>query len=201
MPCLADRMTSRSESQGRGQDQAADERCLAGVAQGSNAALKQLYQRYSGLVFGIALKSLSDRVEAEEVVQDVFVKVWRLAARYKAERSSVKGWICLMARSASIDRLRRRASRPRLVGVEDLSFFGTTEEPRSSNADRHEKLAAALGELRDEHRSSLELAFFKGYTQREIAEALGLPEGTVKSFLRRGMIKLRRAFGQEGVGP
>lgn len=168
-----------------------------GMRRGSTRALKRTYEMYSNYVFGIALKILGNVQEAEEVTQDVFVKVWKNIQQFDSKRSELRGWIYIMCRSASIDRLRKRKSRPDQLHEKSLEFermerSQMVHEPH--RLERRDKIDESLSQLRPEYRRSLELAYFKGYTQREIAEELEVPEGTAKSFLRRGLTKLREVF-------
>lgn len=177
----------------------ASSRLAVEAAEGSEAAMREIYDRYSGLVHGLALRMLGDEHEAEEVTQDTFLKAWRGIASFDSGRSSLRGWLCIIARSKSLDRLRRRRVRPdqdkaRVVCSPAESDFSDERASARLCPERHEALQRSLALLRVEYRSSLELAYFDGYTQREIAEILGIPEGTVKSFLRRGLQQLREIF-------
>ena len=173
------------------------EAALSQVAAGSEAGLRFLYERFGGLVYSLAFKILEDSQEAEEVVQDVFAKAWRLAGGYDSRRSAVKGWLCMIARSACLDRLRhrkRRLDRPINNSVA-LSHIMDLADPKAGiGTEGDEELAVSLESLRPEYRCSIELAFFKGYSHREIAAAMDIPEGTAKTFLRRGLLKLREVF-------
>lgn len=175
------------------------EAILAEVASGSEKALRSLYDAFGALVFSIASQVLGDRQEAEEATQDVFTKIWRLARSYDKRKSSVKSWIVMLTRSASIDKLRKRSRRPDADTRRTLDVFDyQSQEPESMRSEATGSATLALKEslemLRPEYRASIELAYFKGYSQKEIAAALKMPEGTVKSHLRRGLVKLREVF-------
>jgi RNA polymerase sigma-70 factor (ECF subfamily) len=159
------------------------------VAAGDQQALSRLYDRYSGLVNGLALRILRDAADAEDVVQDVFVQAWRQADRFDPTRGSPEAWICTLARTRALDRLRRRVSR-REEPAEAAP--GTTATPRNV-----EVLAVrqALEDLSVNQRRALELAYYEGLTQSEIAERLGEPLGTIKTRIRTAMIRLRDALG------
>jgi len=158
---------------------------LRRLAAGDHAALGEVYDRYAGLVNGLALRILRNTAEAEEVVQEVFVQIWRQAVRFDPARGSVEAWICTMARTRALDRLRRRTSRREEPGE---STPGASEMPRTVEALAVKK---ALESLSPDQRMALELAYYEGLTQSEIAERLGEPLGTVKTRIRTAMIRLR----------
>jgi RNA polymerase sigma-70 factor (ECF subfamily) len=162
---------------------------LRRLAQGDQKALGEFYDRYAGLANGLALRILRDGTEAEDVVQEVFVQIWRQAGRYDAARGTPEAWVCTIARTRALDRLRRRASRR-----EDPQ--AAAPEP-GGRPHTEEALAVrkALDVLPDEQRRALELAYYEGLTQSEIARQLGEPLGTVKTRIRSAMIRLREALG------
>lgn len=152
---------------------------------GDHEALGDLYDRCAGLVNALALRVLRDATEAEDVVQEVFVQVWRQAARFDPARGSPEAWLCTMARTRALDRLRRRAARREASG---------DEAPNASEAPRNEEALAvrkALDGLSADQRRALELAYYEGLTQSEIAARLGEPLGTIKTRMRLAMQKLR----------
>ncbi len=162
---------------------------LRRLTAGDQHALGEVYDRYASLVNGLALRILRDRTEAEDVVQEVFVQIWRQAGRFDPSRGSPEAWICTMARTRALDRLRRRASRR-----EDPSDAapGVTEPPNTEQALAVRK---ALDTLSADQRSALELAYYEGLTQTEIAAKLGQPLGTVKTRIRTALIRLRDVLG------
>jgi RNA polymerase sigma-70 factor (ECF subfamily) len=156
---------------------------------GDHAALGVFYDRYAGLVNGLALRILRDSSEAEDVVQEVFVQVWRQAAKFDPARGTPEAWLCTMARTRALDRLRRRTSRR-----EEPSETA----PGESAAPRNEEALAvrkALDGLSSDQRTALELAYYEGLTQSEIAERLGEPLGTIKTRIRTAMIRLKDVLG------
>jgi RNA polymerase sigma-70 factor (ECF subfamily) len=165
------------------------ESLLRRLTTGDHTALGEFYDLYAGLVNGLALRILRDRAEAEDVVQEVFVQVWRQAARFDPRRGSPEAWICTIGRTRALDRLRRRTSRR-----EDASSAapGAAALPRSDEALAVRK---ALEGLSPDQRRALELAYYEGFTQSEIAERLREPLGTIKTRIRTAMIRLREVLG------
>ena len=156
---------------------------------GDHKALAEFYDLFAGLVNGLASRILRDRTEAEDVVQEVFVQVWRQASRFDPTRGSPEAWLCTIARTRALDRLRRRASR-REEPAE--ASPGSTEAPRTEEALAVRK---ALDGLSADQRKALELAYYEGLTQSEIAKRLGEPLGTIKTRIRTAMIRLREVLG------
>lgn len=163
------------------------------VAGGDQEAFAALYDELSGIVYGLASRVIRDRARAEEVTQEVFVQVWRLAARYDPERGSARSWVATIAHRRAVDCVR---SDQRLRDREDRE--GRTREVApdgpsvvlDARLDR-ERIAGALEHLTDLQREAIELAYFGGRTHREIAELLGVPLGTVKSRIRHALLRLR----------
>jgi RNA polymerase sigma-70 factor (ECF subfamily) len=168
--------------------QAPPEALLHRVAAGDHAALGDLYDRYAGLAYGLALHIVRDAAEAQDVVQEAFVQVWRQAGRYDRARGSPEAWVCTITRTRALDRLRRRAARR-----EEPSLPAPTAAS-ASTPDEALAVRSALRSLSQEQRQALELAYFEGLTQSEIARRLGEPLGTVKSRIRAGMMRLREAL-------
>ena len=183
-----------------GRDQREDADCVADVAAGDGAALAALYDAHSRAVYSLALRVVGDEAEAEDVLQEVFAQAWRQASRYDSARGTVAAWLLTMARTRAIDRVRARRARP------DMHAPGTAEaslDVSAPGADPSEALAAARDAERVREalrglpllqRLAIELAFFEGLTQAEIAERLEQPLGTVKTRIRLGLIKLRDAL-------
>lgn len=173
--------------------QIADDDLLQAVSRGDESALARLYDRYRLILFGLILRILHDRSEAEDVLQEVFLQVWRRAHNFDSARGRAFTWLVTIARSRALDRLRALGSRSKLVDSDEPpgtdQFLDTAEELVKS--EQGEIVRQALRELPEEQRRTLLLAYFEGLTQAEIAERLGHPLGTVKTRMRSGLIKLR----------
>ena len=164
---------------------------LRRLAAGDQKALGEFYDLYAGLANGLALRILRDSSDAEDVVQEAFVQVWRQAGRYDPRRGSPQAWLCTIARTRALDRLRRRVSRR-----EDA----TEAPPATADAPQTEEaltVRKALDGLSSDQRRALELAYYEGLTQTEIARELNEPLGTIKTRIRTAMIRLREALGPE----
>lgn len=168
-------------------DQAAS--LIRRLTRGDHAALGEFYDLHAGLVNGLALRILRDRADAEDTVQEVFVQVWQQAARFDPSRGTPQAWLCTMTRTRALDRLRRRASRRE---EPELAQVGSTEAPRKEYSLA---VRSALDALPADQRQPLELAYYEGLTQSEIAERLAQPLGTVKTRIRTAMIRLRGVLG------
>jgi RNA polymerase sigma-70 factor (ECF subfamily) len=162
------------------------------VAAGDTEALRELYERFGSLLFGMALRVVGDRQAAEECTQDVFVSVWRGAGRFDPERGSVSTWLIAIARNRAVDLVRRRAARPADPHAE---IERRDESPDAAElvaaAETSSNVAAALAELPAPQREVILLAYFQGLSHSEIAERLDLPLGTVKGRARLALDRLR----------
>jgi RNA polymerase sigma-70 factor (ECF subfamily) len=170
------------------------------MAAGNASALAEVYDRHVSVVYSLALRIVGEEGEAEDVVQEVFAQAWRQAGRYDAGRGSVVAWLLIMTRTRAIDRLRARQSRPDRATVSDDVFLerlvAPVQDPAVHMAAEQDavRVRRALGELPLLQRVAIELAFFEGLTQQEIAERLEQPLGTVKTRIRLGLMKLREAL-------
>ena len=161
-------------------------------------ALRELYRAYSGELFGFSLNALGERGAAEELVQEVFTRAWRHADRYDPSRASVRTWLYQIARHAIIDARRRASVRPGLPMHEP----GPNSEPLGESVEQAMlgwQVAMALERLSPDHRQMIRLAHVQGLSVREIAERLGLPEGTVKSRTWYALRSLRLVLEEMGV--
>jgi RNA polymerase sigma-70 factor (ECF subfamily) len=174
------------------------------IAQAKVEALDELYQRYSRLVFSLAIKMVSEQSAAEEITLDIFTRVWQKADTYDAEQAQVNTWMVSMTRHRAIDWLRRQKVR---LDHRTLSWAEVSPEaePQSNGTPeqwieillRQQQVRAAVAQLPVEQQEVLALAYFKGQSHREIAETLGQPLGTVKTRIRLGMQKLRQLLQDE----
>ena len=170
---------------------------ISRMVQGDQSALSQLYDRYARVMYSLAFKILGSVEEAEEVVLDVFAKAWRTAARYDASRSRVDSWLFLMTRSRSLDRLRQRQRQSKVVeAATNTAQVKSSDLPEDALIidERRTIMTQALSELPEEQRSVIELAYYKGFSQSEIAKQTGLALGTVKTRIRLGLRKLKQVL-------
>lgn len=164
------------------------------IASGDTAAVSELYEGTSRLVFGLILRVLGDREAAEEVLLDVYTQVWRQASNYEPARGSPLAWLITIARTRAIDRL--RAGRLDLQRRQPLELLeqeiseGDTPEQAAASAERGRLVREAMGTLAAEQRQAIELAYYSGLSHSEIAAQLGQPLGTIKTRTRLGMMKL-----------
>ena len=180
-----------------------DETLLRLIARSQENALSELYDRYSRLVYSVALNALSDGGRAEEVTQDVFERVWEKARTYSAEQGRVVTWITSIARHRSIDLFRQYRSRHEEAQIAwqeaemaDLPD-GQNVEREVDLAERTQRIRRAVAQLPDDQKRAVAMAFFQGLSHPEIATALGEPLGTVKTRIRLGMQKLRTLLQEE----
>jgi RNA polymerase sigma-70 factor, ECF subfamily len=167
---------------------------------GSEESMRALYRTYGPELYGFAVSALSDRGQAEELVQEVFTRVWRNADKFDPDRATFRTWLYGIARNAVIDFNRRRSVRPALAPHEpDTEPQALTDSIEQSVL--RWQVAAALERLTPEHREVIRLAHFQGLTLREVAERTGLPLGTVKSRASYALRGLRLALEEMGVGP
>jgi len=174
-----------------------DEKLISLIAQLQTEALDQLYDRYNRPIFSLALMIVGDRATAEEITLDVFMRVWQKAGSYRAEQARVSTWLTHIARHHAIDVLRRRAVRPDQYALSlgeitpGLPFLAQDPGELVEQSLRQERIHAAIARLPADQKQALILAYFGGYTQTQIAEALKQPLGTVKTRIKLAMQKLR----------
>ena len=169
-------------------------------AEGDQQAIASLYDESSRYVYGLAVRILRDAADAEEVTIDVFSQVWRSAGTFATQRGSVLSWLVMLVRSRSIDRLRTQSSRVRHKEEPIETQFSLQDEaanPEESTAmlQEHQRIREALDRLTPEQRELLELAYYGGLSQSELAVRMGQPLGTVKTRIRMGMMKMRELLG------
>jgi RNA polymerase sigma-70 factor (ECF subfamily) len=192
-------MTTENPTTGLPEDRSKeDAELLRRMARGDKQACSDLYDRFSQPLYSLALRILNDASEAQDIVQDVFLALWEKAGAFDKERGSAFGWAVTLVRNRAIDRLRTRRRRSTLLSESFAGDIpGGSGLPDSDSADdlmfkeKAVAVRAALSSLPDEQLRALELAFFSGLTQQEIAAHLREPLGTVKARIRRGLLKLR----------
>jgi RNA polymerase sigma-70 factor, ECF subfamily len=164
-----------------------------------SSAVGELYDRHSRLLYGLILRVLRDRGEAEEVLQEVFVQVWMRAETYNVALGTPAAWLVRIARNRAIDRLRANTVRARMVEATPLPPPVESPEARAAMSEQQQAVARALEALPPEQRQLIEYAYFLGLTQSELAERFGLPLGTVKTRVRTGMMTLKRELQVLGI--
>jgi RNA polymerase sigma-70 factor (ECF subfamily) len=174
---------------------------LQRIASGDSAAVRDCMQEYGPLVWSIARRLSRTPADAEDATQEIFLDIWRSAARFDASQGSDKVFIAMIARRRLIDRLRKTSAEPPMDPVEALDAVAWADPGTASETSiEAEHAARALAELRPEQRQVLELGLLHGLSQSEIATRLSMPLGTVKSFMRRGLIKVRELMNIDAEG-
>jgi RNA polymerase sigma factor (sigma-70 family) len=172
---------------------------LARIPTGDRAALQTVYRLTSAKLFGVCLRILGERSEAEDVLQEVYVTVWRKAADFDVKRASPITWLIAIARNRSIDRLRAskhsRHAAP-IEAADDIADGGTMADVALENAQDYARLHGCLDVLGQKERSALRGAFFDGNTYEDLAVRMHVPLGTMKSWIRRGMLQLKSCLQQ-----
>ena len=181
-------------------DQDPDRTCMSRMAAGDARALEELYDRHAPMLYGLVLRIVGRVSDAEEVLQDAWLQAWRRAETWDPARGTVIAWLVTLARSRAIDRIRSVASRQRAESATPAPDPPRTADEPAANAvqrQRQERLSAALATLSPRQREVLELGYFGGLSQTEIAERIGAPLGSVKSWTRQGLMRLRELVPQE----
>lgn len=186
-----------------------DEALLPRLAAGDRAALDHLYDRYAGPTYALLLRIVADRQMAEDLLQEVFLRVWQRAGSYRVERGRALTWVLSIAHNLAIDEVRRQRRRPQETkkredaSVTDLLAAVPTTEPGPEQMvweqHRRAQIVGAMRQLPEAQRILIELAYFEGYTQSQLAARLGEPLGTIKTRLRLGVQKLRSILGEHGL--
>jgi RNA polymerase sigma-70 factor, ECF subfamily len=173
---------------------------LGRVARGDQAAFAAVYDRLAPVVFGLVRRVLRDPAQSEEVTQEVLVEVWRSAARFDPDRGSASAWVSTMAHRRAVDRVRAAQSatdREERVGRRDLGIAYDEVAEQVETKLEQEQVRRCMSSLTQLQRESVTLAYYGGYSHREVAELLDVPLGTVKTRLRDGLIRLRDCLGVE----
>ena len=185
-------------------DRRADARLADRIRSGDTEALGELYDRYASMAVATALRVVGGRDEAEDVVHDAFVAVWRKIDRFNASRGSLRGWLMTVVRNRAIDRVRARRASIDMDDADERSLLRTGPNPTWDDAlarTSADQLRTAMSALPDEQRRALELAYFEGYTYREVAKLTGVPSGTANGRLRLALGKLRGALAETAAAP
>jgi RNA polymerase sigma factor (sigma-70 family) len=177
-----------------------DEALVALAARSEQSALAELYDRYGRPAYGLAVRVLRDEALAEDAVQEAFLALWRTAARFVPERGKASTWILTLVHRRAVDLVRREERRRAdpLEGVAEPVGGGAADEEAWLRLQR-ERVQVALRQLPDQQREALELAYYGGFTQSELAERLGQPLGTIKSRMFMGLSRLRELLGDPGM--
>lgn len=170
---------------------------LANIASGDEAAMGILYDQTNRVLFGSILQIVRSRGRAEDILQDVYMKIWRRASTYRPDKGKPITWLCAIARNSAIDVVRREG-RMTEIGDDVLENFADDAQLADDwlcDMEDHEALRECIETLRDDHRKSIRLAYFEGYTYSELANHIGVPIGTVKSWISRGLTGLKGCLG------
>lgn len=170
-----------------------DAELIARLRRGEESAVAELYDRYSGIVYSVALRVLADTTAAEDILQEVFLQLWRDPERFDSRRGSLGAWLAVMSRNRAIDVVRKR--RPASTLEDVVIPLECNLENEVAIKQLSGRARAALQQIPPEQRSALEMAFFQGLTHSEIAEKTGEPLGTIKTRIRAGLMALRKSLG------
>jgi RNA polymerase sigma-70 factor (ECF subfamily) len=178
-----------------------DEALLALAAREDEEALAQLYDRYGRVAYGVALRIVRDQALAEDAVQEAFLTVWRTAGSFRADRAKPSTWILTLVHRRAVDVVRREERRRAapLEGTDEPDERGRAADEEIELTDRRRIVQEALRQLPDEQREALELAYYGGLTQSELAERLSVPLGTIKSRMFTGLRRLRDLLAEAGI--
>ena len=183
--------------------QTSDAEYLTAISRGDEDSLAALYDRYSSILFSLAQRILNDRPEAEDILQEVFLQVWKNAAKFDETRGRAFTWLAVMTRSRALDRLRSLSARRRVIDEdgEVTDRAGTSDAAAAvKQSEDRETVGAALAQLPENQRDTLLLAYFDGLSQMEIAQRTGVPLGTIKSRTRSAMMRLRELLSRDEAG-
>lgn len=187
-------------------DEERDRELMARIKARDASALSELYDHYNRLLFGLILSILKKREEAEDILQEVFTKIWENAEKFDLEKGTVYTWIVTMARNKSIDRLRSKVykeQKKQSTSLDDEDVFhplySDESDPLENTilSERAKIVHEALNEISEKQRKVLQVSYFSGMSQSEISEEFGIPLGTVKTRMRDGMIKLRELLAKD----
>lgn len=178
-----------------GEPMSNDEELMERVARSDRQAFLTLYDRYSARVYGLALYMLRDEMSAEEIAQDAFLKLWNRAETFRADRGTLLTWLLTVTRHLALDRIRLESRAPRIRDLSEAEDWQRIPDPVTETTEsRWRAMRMAVGDLPLEQRQVIELAYYHGLSQSQMAEHLGIPLGTVKTRVRLGLSKLREAI-------
>ncbi|MGA2932541.1 MAG: sigma-70 family RNA polymerase sigma factor [Acidimicrobiales bacterium] len=182
-------------------DEVSDAQLVTSIARYSEVALAEAYRRHGGAVFGLAKRVLQNPTEAEDVTQEVFLRLWNQPDRFDPDRGSLRSFLLAQAHGRAVDAVRSSSSRRARESRDALRTAGAEYDMQHEVWDLAvaEQVAHAMGELPDEERRAIELAYFDGRTYREVAQLLDQPEGTVKSRIRNGMRRMSAVLADAGI--
>jgi len=190
----------RSEPTARELAHLSDEAVLALIARSDEQALSELYRRFSRLAYGLAFRILRDDALAQDAVQEAFLGVWRAAGRFTAERAKPSTWLLTLVHRRAVDLVRREERRRTEQLQPDSEPIGSEGPDELELLSERQSIREALRKLPPEQREAIELAYYGGYTQSELAERLGQPLGTIKSRMFTGLARLRETLEETAVG-
>jgi RNA polymerase sigma factor (sigma-70 family) len=194
---LRNRRRGRAQTPPRELAHLSDEALLALIARADEHALAELYRRFARLAYGLALRILRDDALAQDAVQEAFLGVWRGAERFMAERAKPSTWLLTLVHRRAVDLVRREERRRAEPLEPEAEARAAPSGDEAELLTRRESIRAALRQLPPEQREAIELAYYGGYTQSELAERLGQPLGTIKSRMFTGLARLRELLGED----
>ena len=194
---LRGRRHERRQTTARELAHLSDEAVLALIARSDEQALAELYRRFGRLAYGLALRILRDDALAQDAVQEAFLGVWRAAGRFKAERAKPSTWLLTLVHRRAVDLVRREERRRTEPLQSETEPVGAEATDEAELATERETIREALRRLPPEQREAIELAYYGGYTQSELADRLGQPLGTIKSRMFTGLSRLRDELGED----
>ena len=197
MISLRGRRSEQSGTTARELAHLSDEAVVALVARSDEQALAELYRRFGRLAYGLAFRILRDDALAQDAVQEAFLGVWRTAGRFTAERAKPSTWLLTLVHRRAVDLVRREERRRTEPLQPDTEPVGTEATDEAEVATQRQTIRQALRQLPAEQREAIELAYYGGYTQSELAERLGQPLGTIKSRMFTGLARLRETLGED----
>ena len=183
--------------------EASDAALVVAIGRWREDALAEAYLRHAGAVFALARRVLQESAAAEEVVQEVFLRLWNAPERFDPERGALRSFLLTQAHGRAVDVLRSDTSRRRREereAVADTATGGYDVEPEVLDLSVADRVKGAVGSLPDAERQAIELAYFGGMTYQQVAAALGAPEGTVKTRIRTGLRRMREELARSGIG-